>query len=93
MIKSPIQGLWFLLLVIVLQQIESNLLAPKILGESVGMSGLWVMIAIILGGGFFGVGGMIIAVPTMAVFYHLIADYINEKYDNRYDGLINQEWK
>lgn len=93
MIKSPIQGLWFLLLVIILQQIEGNLLGPKVLGESVGMSGLWVMLAIILGGGLFGVGGMIIAVPTMGVIYHLAADFINEKYDSRFDELIDNDKK
>lgn len=90
MIESPIKGLWFLVLIIVLQQLENNILSPKIIGESVGMSGLWVMIAIILGGAFFGVGGMIIAVPTMGVIYHLLSSYINSKYNSsKYDSFIN----
>lgn len=92
MMKSPIQGLWFLALVILLQQLENNILSPKIIGDSVGIGGLWVMIAIIIGGGFFGVGGMIIAVPTMGVIYHLLAEYINNKYDDkRYSSLIDDD--
>ncbi len=92
MMKSPIQGLWFLALVILLQQLENNILSPKIIGDSVGIGGLWVMIAIIIGGGFFGVGGMIIAVPTMGVIYHLFAEYINNKYDDkRYSSLIDDD--
>lgn len=89
MMESVSKGLWFLVLIVILQQVENNILSPKIIGDSVGMSGLWVMIAIILGGGFFGVGGMIIAVPTMGVIYHLFGEFINNRYNgNKYDDIV-----
>lgn len=90
MMIDPIQGIWFLIMVIILQQIESNIISPKIIGDSVGISGLWVMIAIIVGGGLFGVSGMIVAVPVMAVIYQLFADFINSRYDPKYNTIIQR---
>ena len=94
MMKSPILGFWFLVMIIALQQFDNNVLTPKIVGDSIGIGGMWVIIAVIVSGSFFGVGGMIIAVPTMGVVYHLMSDYINSKYDkNKFDNIINKDDK
>lgn len=66
--SSPEDTLVFLVFILILQQIDGNIIGPKILGESVGLSKLGVMIAILLGGKMFGVIGMILAVPVTAVF-------------------------
>ena len=69
---SPIQALQFLLFVVVLQQVEGNLIYPKVVGESIGLPGIWVLTAITIGGGVLGVGGMLLAVPIFAAVYRLI---------------------
>ncbi len=71
-IASPIKALWFILFVFLLQQFDGNILGPKILGNSTGLSAFWVMFAILLGNGLFGFIGMIIGVPAFAVIYSII---------------------
>lgn len=74
---SPMKCLYFLLFVLVLQQFDGNILGPKILGDSTGLPSFWVLFSILLFGGLFGFVGMVIAVPTFAVFYHLASEYVN----------------
>lgn len=69
---SPIQCLWFLILILVLQQFDGNFLGPKILGNSTGLSSFWVLFAILVFGGLLGFVGMIIGVPAFAVIYDLV---------------------
>lgn len=66
---DPFQALWFVLFIIVLQQFDGNYLGPRILGDSMGLPSLWIMFAIIVGGGYFGVIGMFLGVPIFAVIY------------------------
>jgi predicted PurR-regulated permease PerM len=66
---EPFQALWFVLFIIVLQQFDGNYLGPRILGDSMGLPSLWIMFAIIVGGGYFGVVGMFLGVPIFAVIY------------------------
>ena len=68
LIDSPLKALWFLIWVIVLQQLDGNVIGPKILGNRTGLSGFWVMFSIILFGGLWGIVGMIICVPLFAVW-------------------------
>lgn len=76
---NPIQALCFTIIIIVLQQIEGNILSPKIVGDSIGLSGFWVLFSIMIFGGIFGLVGMIIGVPIFAIFYHF-ASYQLKKY-------------
>lgn len=69
---NPIQVVWFCLFILVLQQFDGNILGPKILGDSVGLPSLWIMFAIIVGGGFFGVLGMFLGVPVFAMIYTIV---------------------
>ena len=71
-ITDPLHGLYLLIFVLVLQQVDGNIIGPKILGDSTGLSSFWVIFAIMVGGGLFGFAGMLFGVPTFAVIYYLI---------------------
>lgn len=77
--QSPIKSLWFIIFLLVLQQVEGNLIYPKVVGKSVGLPGLWVLAAVTIGGGAFGVIGMLLGVPVCAVIYALVQDFIRSK--------------
>lgn len=77
--QSPIKSLWFIIFLLVLQQVEGNLIYPKVVGKSVGLPGLWVLAAVTIGGGAFGVVGMLLGVPVCAVIYALVQDFIRSK--------------
>ena len=79
LIVSPSKAGWFLLIILIIQQIEGNLIVPKILGKSMGMSAFWILFAILVAGKFFGVAGMVLGVPMFAVLYSLIKELIEEK--------------
>lgn len=82
---NPIQCLYFIIIILIIQQIDGNIIGPKILGDSTGLSSFWVIFAITLFGGLFGVAGMVLGVPTFAVIYALIKYSINRKL--RHKGL------
>lgn len=75
-LEDPRKGLWFVLFVFLLQQLDGNIIGPKILGDKTGLSSFWVLFAIVLFGGIWGIAGMIIGVPLMAVIYDLIRKYV-----------------
>ena len=75
---SPSKALIFLIFIIVLQQIEGNLIYPRVVGSSMGLPGIWVLAAVTVGGGVMGIPGMMIGVPLMAVIYKLVKENINE---------------
>lgn len=76
-IQQPIRCVYFVIFILILQQFDGNILGPKILGDSTGLSAFWVMFAILVFGGVFGFVGMLIGVPLFAVFYALISALIN----------------
>lgn len=81
LISNPIQALIFAIFILVLQQIDGNIIGPKILGDSVGISKIGIIFAIIIGGKMFGVLGMIIGVPALAIIWELISDKLGLKED------------
>lgn len=74
---SPIKCIYFIIFILILQQFDGNILGPKILGDSTGLSSFWVMFAILIAGGLFGFVGMILGVPLFAVIYSLISSLVN----------------
>ncbi len=82
-IISPVQGLIFLVFILVLQQIDGNIIGPMILGDSIGLSAFWVVFSILLFGGVFGIAGMFIGVPTFGVIYALIKEAAVERLQER----------
>lgn len=78
-VESPIQAGYFILLIVVLQQVDGNIIGPKILGETTGLASFWVMFAILVGGGLFGFIGMILGVPLFAIIYYYVRRRLNNK--------------
>ena len=76
LIQNPIKALWFVLFVLVLQQLDGNIIGPKILGNTTGLSSFWVLFAILLFGGLWGFVGMIIGVPLFAVIYDVLKKFV-----------------
>jgi len=80
---NPAKTFWCIIYVFILQQIDGNIIGPKIIGNAIGLSGLWIMFSVILGGGFFGFTGMILGVPIFSVIYIIFGRYINNKLSNK----------
>ncbi len=80
---SPTQALWVAVFILVLQQVDGNIIGPMILGERVGMSPLWIIIAILFGGGLFGIPGMLLGVPVSAVIRNIVNRHVNSVLENR----------
>lgn len=92
LLQDPYQALWFLAAVLIFQQIEGSILSPVILGDSIGLPGIWVFFAIIVGGGYFGVAGMFLGVPIFAVIYLLIQRSMDIRLaENEANDLIEKE--
>lgn len=79
LVTVPGKTIWFIILFLVIQQVEGNLIYPRVVGSSIGLPGLWVLIAVTLGGNLFGVLGMLIMVPMFAVGYTLLGQSTNER--------------
>lgn len=75
LVESPIKALWFIVFIIILQQLEGNLIYPHVVGKSVGLPGIWVLAAVTVGGNIYGVMGMLVSVPVCSVIYV----YLSEK--------------
>lgn len=80
---SPIRAIIFLLLSFVIQQIENNLIYPKVVGKSVGLAGIWTLVAIIIFGSLFGIIGMIIGLPIASIAYALLGETVNKKLEEK----------
>lgn len=78
-ITSPFKGLMFAIIFLVVQQIEGNLIYPKVVGKSVGLSSLWTLLAISVGGNLFGVVGMLVGLPLASIIYALFKANVNNK--------------
>jgi len=76
---SPVKALLFLVFILVLQQLEGNLIYPRVVGSSMGLPGIWVLAAVTVGGGIMGVVGMLVGVPVTAAFYRIVRDDMNGK--------------
>ena len=77
LVSTPKQVIPFLILIFVIQQLDGNIIGPKILGQSIGISAFWVLFSILIGGGLFGFAGMILGVPIFAVLYSLINQFVD----------------
>ena len=76
---SPIQALWFVVIIIVIQQIDGNIIGPKILGDSIGISAFWILFSLLVAAKFMGFVGMKIGVPLFAIFYSIIKEIVEER--------------
>ena len=76
LLENPTKSIYFLIIILILQQVDGNIIGPKILGQSTGLSSFWVIFAILLGGGLFGFVGMLFGVPTFAVIYYIFNEIV-----------------
>ena len=87
-VDSPEKAIWFLIFILALQQIDGQFIYPKIVGDSIGLPGLLVLIAVIIGGGFAGIMGIILAVPIFAIGYALLKDAIDNMPPKKTESVI-----
>ena len=80
---SPATAFWFIILIIVIQQIEGNIIYPKVVGGSLGIGGIWIMISMVIGADLFGILGMIIGIPLFGIFYTLLSRVVNSRLKNK----------
>ncbi|WP_195575813.1 AI-2E family transporter [Paenibacillus sp. 1001270B_150601_E10] len=80
---DPPKAFWFIIFILVLQQIEGNLIYPKVVGNSIGLSGVWVLMALLIGGSLFGLMGMLLGIPAFAVLYTLLRTITNKRLKQR----------
>lgn len=79
LLVDPMQALYFCIFILALQQLDGNVIGPHILGDTIGISGFWVLVSITVAGGLFGFAGMLLGVPVFAVLYMLATDFINSR--------------
>lgn len=79
LVSNPLQAVGFVIMFLILQQIENNLIYPKVVGTSIGLSGMWVLVAVAVGGELFGVAGMFLMIPVTAVLYTLLQEKTRKK--------------
>ncbi len=83
LVVDPGMAFWFVVLFLVLQQIEGNLIYPRVVGSSVGLPGMWVLVAVAVGGDLMGVGGMLLMIPLVSVCYSLARELTDKRLDKR----------
>ncbi len=88
LVTDPMLAVGFVIMFLVIQQIEGNLIYPRVVGESIGLPGMWVLLAVAVGGGFFGVVGMFLMVPLSSVLYTLLREFTHKRLAER---QIDQE--
>lgn len=92
LIDNPLQALWFVILFLVLQQIEGNLIYPKVVGNSVGLPAIWVLTAVSVGGSLFGISGMLFFIPLTSSCYALLRESVNDRNARRrMPGAVGKE--
>lgn len=88
LIVNPMKAIWFCIFILILQQLDGNVIGPKIIGNSIGISGIWILFSVIIGGGLFGFIGMVMGVPIFAIIYSMLGPIIRLK-ANVNDNSIN----
>jgi len=79
LVSDPMQALWFVLMFLVLQQLEGNLFYPRVMGNAIGLPALWVLFAVVVGEGLMGILGMLVFIPLTSVAYTLLREKVHEK--------------
>ena len=79
LVNDPAQALGFVVMFLVLQQIENNMIYPRVVGTSIGLSGMWVLVAVAVGGEIMGVAGMFLMIPVASVMYTLLSEVTHKR--------------
>ena len=76
---NPTECFWFVIIIVLLQQLDGNVIGPKVIGDKIGISGFWILFSVIVGSGLFGVAGMLMGIPAFVVIYNLLGKDVNKK--------------
>ncbi|MBO6166289.1 MAG: AI-2E family transporter [Eubacterium sp.] len=91
LLVAPVKVLVFVIIFIVIQQIEGNFIYPFVVGNSVGLPGIWVLVSLTVGGSLFGVAGMVVFIPLVSVLYALFREYVHDKLMEK--GMLTADYK
>lgn len=91
--QSPIKTVWFAIAVLVIQQIDGNILAPRIHGDSMGVSAFWILFALLIGGAMFGVPGMLIGVPFFVLIYSIVREFVQDQLSKKNLPVDSEDYK
>lgn len=83
LVNDPMQAVWFVVMFLVIQQIENNMIYPRVVGTSIGLSGMWVLVAVTIGGELMGVVGMLLMIPISSVLFTLLREYTQKCIDSK----------
>ena len=81
-VEDPLLAVWFVIMFLIIQQVENSMIYPRVVGTSVGLSGMWVLVAVTVGGKLMGVLGMFLMIPLVSVLYTLLREYTHKKLEN-----------
>ena len=90
---SPTKALWFVIIIIIIQQIDGNIIGPKILGDSIGISAFWILFSLLVAAKLMGFVGMVIGVPLFAIFYSIIKEIVELKLNKKGLPINTEEYK
>lgn len=93
LLVNPLQAVYFAVFAFILQQLDGNVIGPRILGDTIGISGFWVLVSITVAGGLFGFAGMVLGVPVFAVAYMLISDFISFRLKGKHKPLETKAYQ
>ena len=91
LVDTPIKALWFIIMFLIIQQLEGNLIYPKVVGNSVGLPPLWVLVAVTLGSSMFGVIGMLMFIPLFSTAYTLLREDVNKRNLRKEKNKLSQK--
>ena len=83
LVNNPLQALTFVIMFLVIQQLENNLIYPRVVGTSIGLPGMWVLVAVTVGGDLMGAGGMLLMIPVTSVIYALLREFTDKRLAER----------
>ena len=90
---SPVQALWFILIIIVIQQLDGNIIGPKILGDSIGIGAFWILFSLLVAAQIMGFVGMVVGVPLFAILYSIIKDIVEAKLAKKGLPIDTEDYK
>ena len=83
LVNNPLQAVTFVIMFLIIQQLENNLIYPRVVGTSIGLPGMWVLVAVTVGGDLMGVGGMLLMIPLASVLYSLAREFTDRRLAER----------
>ena len=93
LLVDPLKAFYFVIAVIVIQQLDGNVIGPKILGNTIGISGFWVLASITIAAGIFGFAGMLLGVPVFALLYVIISDAVNARLRKKQHTTVTEDYR